>query len=215
MNHKRVARLMRAVGIEGVRLRRRVRTTVPAADTGSVPDRLGRDFTATEPNTRYAGDITYLPLADGSNLYLSTVLDLYSARLVGWEIREHMRTELVERALRKAAAVRGGLAGALFHSDHGTQYESAAFAECCEQLGVARSMGTVGSSADNARVESFNATLKREVLQGRKHWANAIEARLEVESWILRYNAVRRHSSLGNIAPIEYEQQRATIPAAV
>jgi len=112
---------MRAAGIAGYRKRRRVRTTIPEQTDQKVPDLLKRDFTAAAPNRRYVGDITYLPLADGQNLYLATVLDCYSRRLVGWAIADHMRTELVEDALTAAAATRGGsdgLAGAIFHSDH-------------------------------------------------------------------------------------------------
>ena len=122
VNHKRVARVMRAERIRGYQKRRRVRTTIPQPSGQHVPDLLQRDFTAAAPNCRYVGDITYLPIADGSNLYLATVIDCYSRRLVGWSIADHMRTELVADALRNAAATRGGgqaLRGAIFHSDHG------------------------------------------------------------------------------------------------
>jgi hypothetical protein len=95
VNHKRVARVMRQEQIAGLRLRRRVRTTVPDPAEQRVPDLLGRDFTAEAPNQRYVGDITYLPIADGTNLYLATVIDCYSRRLAGWAIAEHMRTDLI------------------------------------------------------------------------------------------------------------------------
>ena len=120
VNHKRVARVMREHGIVGYRRRRRVRTTIPEPSDQKVPDLLNRDFTAPGPNQRYVGDITYLPLPDGENLYLATVIDCYSRRLVGWAIADHMRTELVEDALTAARATRGSLAGAIFHSDHGS-----------------------------------------------------------------------------------------------
>lgn len=120
VNHKRVARVMRAHGIAGYVKKRRVRTTIPAQSQAKVPDLLHRDFTADAPNRRYVGDITYLPLADGSNLYLATVIDCYSRRLVGWALADHMRTALVTQALQTAAATRGSLAGAIFHSDHGS-----------------------------------------------------------------------------------------------
>ncbi|MBB6344324.1 transposase InsO family protein [Nonomuraea muscovyensis] len=174
-----------------------------------VPDLLGRDFTAPAPGRRYVGDITYLPLADGRFLYLATVLDLHSRRLVGWSIADHMRTELVTDALRAAAATRGSLAGAIFHSDHGAQYSSAEFATLCDRLGVRQSMGAVGSSADNAAAEALNATLKRETLQGARHWPDAHAARLAVFRWITRYNTRRRHSTLGYLNPTEYEQRSA------
>jgi transposase InsO family protein len=121
VNHKRVARVMREHHIAGLRLRRRVRTTIPDPAEEKVPDLLGRDFTAPAPNQRYVGDITYLPLADGSNLYLATVIDCYSRRLAGWAIAEHMRTDLIAAALAAARHTRGSLAGAIFHSDHGAQ----------------------------------------------------------------------------------------------
>lgn len=120
VNHKRVARVMRAAGIAGYVKKRRVRTTIPDQSQAKVPDLLKRDFTAPAPNCRYVGDITYLPLADGHNLYLATVIDCYSRRLVGWAIADHMRTELVEDALKAATATRGSLTGAIFHSDHGS-----------------------------------------------------------------------------------------------
>ena len=119
VNHKRVARVMRAHGIAGLRLRRRVRTTVPDPAEQTVPDLLGRDFTAPAPNQRYVGDITYLPIADGTNLYLATVIDCHSRRLAGWAIAEHMRTDLITEALSAARDARGSLAEAIFHSDHG------------------------------------------------------------------------------------------------
>ena len=121
VNHKRVARVMREAQIAGLRLRRRVRTTVPEPADQTVPDLLGRDFTAAAPNQRYVGDITYLPIADGSNLYLATVIDCHSRRLAGWAIAEHMRTELIIDALSAARDTRGSLAGVIFHSDHGAQ----------------------------------------------------------------------------------------------
>jgi transposase InsO family protein len=121
VNHKRVARVMRTAGIAGYRRRRRVKTTVADPAAQKVPDLLRRDFTAPAPNAKYVGDITYLPLATGGNLYLATVIDCCSRRVAGWAIAEHMRTELVEDALTAADSVRGGLAGAVFHSDHGTQ----------------------------------------------------------------------------------------------
>jgi transposase InsO family protein len=109
VNHKRVARVMREHGIAGLRLRRRVRTTVPEPADQKVPDLLHRDFTATAANQRYVGDITYLPLADRSNLYLATVIDCFSRRLVGWSVADHMRTSLVEDALkaRRSAKILG------------------------------------------------------------------------------------------------------------
>ena len=215
VNHKRVARLMSRHGIAGLHLRKRVRTTIPEPAATPVPDLLGRDFTATVPGTRYVGDITYLPVGDGRFLYLATVLDLYSRRLAGWSIAEHMRTDLVTDALKAAAATRGGtLRGAIFHSDNGAQYASKQFAELCDSLGVIRSRGAVGTSADNAAAESFNASLKRETLQGARRWPGARAARLTVFRWITRYNTRRLHSALGYRSPIDYEHQSAKLAIA-
>ena len=132
VNHKRVARVMRGVGLAGLRLRRRHRTTTSDPTAAKAPDLIGRDFTAQTPNTRYVGDITYLPIADGTFAYLATVMDLCSRRLVGWAIADHMRTELVLDALAAAQHTRGSLAGSVFHSDHGSQYGSRAFADACQ-----------------------------------------------------------------------------------
>jgi transposase InsO family protein len=214
VNHKRVERLMRRGGIVGVHLRRRVRTTVPAPDAAAVADLVGRDFTAPAPNRKYVGDITYLPVGDGRFLYLATVGDLYSKRLVGWSIADHMRTELVADALRAAAGTRGSLHGAIFHSDNAAQYASKHFATLCRQLGVTRSRGTIGTSADNAAAESFNASLKRETLQGAKCWPGVRAARQAVFRWVTRYNTRRRHSALGQQSPITYEQRTATLALA-
>ncbi|AFR08210.1 integrase core domain protein [Nocardiopsis alba ATCC BAA-2165] len=127
-----------------------------------------------------------------------------------------MRTSLIVDALRAAQAERGCLSGAIFHSDHGAQYTSAAFARVCEQLGVVQSMGAVGSSADNAAAESFNASLKRETLEGKglKRWKSVKHARLAVFAWINRYNTRRRHSANGQLSPLIYEQRTASLELA-
>ncbi|MFE0701514.1 IS3 family transposase [Streptomyces sp. NPDC058872] len=205
VNHKRIARVMRGAGLTGVRLRRRHRTTVADPAAAKAPDLIGRDFTASEPNTKYVGDITYLPLDGGKFLYLATVIDLASRRLAGWAIADHMRTVLVADALAAAERTRGSLAGAVMHTDHGAQYTSRTFADACHRAGVRQSMSVIGSSADNALAESFNATFKRETLQGRKHWSSEREARLDAFRWLHRYNTRRRHSRLGQRSPIAYE----------
>jgi transposase InsO family protein len=215
VNHKRIERVMRVFDIVGLHLRKKVRTTVPEPSHQKVPDLLKRDFTAQEPNRRYVGDITYLPVGDGRFLYLATVIDLCSRRLAGWSIADHMRTDLVIDAIEAAARTRGGrLDGTIFHSDHGAQYTSADFANACARLGVIQSMGAVGTSADNALAEAFNASLKRETLQGRKRWTGAREARLAVFRWVTRYNTTRRHSALGQTSPINYEQQSTKVTQA-
>lgn len=215
VNHKRVARVMREHGIHGYRRRRTVRTTIPEPANTTVPDLLDRDFTAEAPNRVYVGDITYLPLTGGENLYLATVIDCFSRRLVGWSIADHMRTDLVADALQAAASSRGSLAGAIFHSDHGSVYTSRAYAQLCDEFGVTQSMGAVGSSADNALAESFNATLKREILQDARTWPDAPTCRRELFRWLTRYNTRRRHSWCRYQSPNNYEKTHAaTVPAA-
>ena len=187
----------------------------PSRPTTRSPDLLKRDFTAPAPNRRYVGDITYLPLADGSNLYLATVIDCYSRRLTGWAIADHMRTELVTDALLAAAATRGNLTGAIFHSDHGSVYTSKDYARLCADLGVTQSMGAVGSSADNALAESFNAALKREVLQDAACWPDELACHRQVFRWLTRYNTRRRHTWCGYQSPNVYENAyTATLPTA-
>ncbi|ATL25615.1 Mobile element protein [Streptomyces formicae] len=188
---------MRTIGLEGVRLRRRHRTTIADQAAAKAPDLIGHDFTASKVNMKYVGDITYLPVSGVKPLYLATVIDLASRRLAGWAIADHMRTELVIEALT--------LAGAIVHTDHGSQYSSRAFAETCRSAGVRQSMGAVGSSADNAAAESLNAAFKRETLKGHKAWSSDREARLDAFRWLTRYNTFRRHSRLGQRAPITYE----------
>ncbi|MFF3951565.1 IS3 family transposase [Streptomyces sp. NPDC001902] len=210
VNHKRIARVMRSIDLAGVRLRRRHRTTIADPAAAKAPDLIGRDFTATAVNTKYVGDITYLPLTGGKFLYLATVIDLASRRLAGWAIADHKRADLVIDALHGAERTHGSLAGATFHSDHGAQYCSRAFADACHAAGVTQSMSAVGSSADNALAESFNATCKRETLQGRRAWDTAREAHLDLFRWLHRYNTVRRHSSLGHRSPIACERASRT-----
>lgn len=214
VNHKRVARVMREHELAGIRLRRRVKTTVPDQSGRKFPDLIGRDFTAPAPNQKYVGDITYLPIADGTNLYLASVIDLCSRKLAGWQIADHMRTPLVEDALNAAVRARGSLAGAVFHSDHGSVYTSGAYAKLCEDLKVTQSMGAIGTSADNALAESFNATLKRELLEGRAAFPDQASAYRAVFRWANRYNTRRRHSAIGNVSPNTYETTTATLAEA-
>ena len=126
-----------------------------------------------------------------------------------------MRTDLIAAALSDALATRGSLTGAVFHADHGAQYTSRQYTELCRQLGVTQSMGAVGSSADNALAESFNATLKRELLQGAAAWPDELSCRRDLFRWATRYNTRRRHSWCGQQAPNTYEAQHvATLPTA-
>lgn len=136
LNHKRTARLMRQMGLFGYTRKRRVKTTVSAKRAPKFPNLLKRRFATEKPNKVYVGDITYLPIADGSNMYLATIIDCYSRQLTGFAIADHIRTELVEEALTMAHGVRGSLDGAIFHLDHGSVYTSEQYRRLCERLGV-------------------------------------------------------------------------------
>ncbi|MCT1695461.1 IS3 family transposase [Corynebacterium sanguinis] len=205
LNHKRTARLMRQMGLFGFTKKRRVKTTTSSKRAPRFPDLLQRRFTADRPNAVYVGDITYLPIADGSNMYLATVIDCYSRQLTGFAIADHMRTELVEEALTMAHGVRGSLDGAIFHSDHGSVYTSEQYRRLCERFGVTQSMGTIGTSADNSLAESFNASLKREVLQDESVFASQLACRRDVFRWCTRYNTKRLHSWCGYRSPNAFE----------
>lgn len=207
VNHKKVARIMRSLKLFGYSKKRKVTTTASEGKKPVFPDLVGRKFTALQPNQVYVGDITYLPIQDGSNMYLATVIDCFSRRLVGFAIADHMRTSLVQDALVMAKGQRGSLDGAVFHSDHGSVYTSYAFQDTCRQLGVRQSMGAIGTSADNALAESFNAALKREVLQDAKTFASQLVCRRDVFRWCTRYNTARRHSWCGYLAPAMFEER--------
>ena len=168
VNRKRVARVMREHQLVGIRLRRRVKTTIPDQSGRKFPDLMGREFTADEPNLKYVGDITYLPIEDGSNLYLATVIDLCSRKLAGAAIADHMRTQLVEDALNAAARDRGSLQGAVFHSDHGSVYTSKDYAKLCTALGVTQSMGAIGTSLLTGY--SSRVPLRRHAVRSEMHW---------------------------------------------
>ena len=209
VNRKRVERLMRVNGFEGRHLRRRKRTTAPDRLAPPAPDLVNRVFHAGQLDEKWCGDITYVQVG-GSWLYLACVLDICSRRVLGWSMATHMRTELVIDALKMAVATRGGsVAGVIFHADRGSQYTSGAFAQVCDRFGIRRSMGRVGSSYDNALAESFWQGLKRETMHQRL-FTTISQARLELFQWLTYYNGRRRHSSLGYLSPVEFEQQHQT-----
>lgn len=138
-------------------------------------------------------------------MYLATVVDCYSRQLTGLAIAEHMRVELVEEALTMARGVRGSLKGAVFHSDHGSIYTSHQYRGLCARFGITQSMGAIGTSADNSLAESFNATMKREVLQDDRVFASQLVCRRDVFRWCSRYNTKRLHSWCGYLSPNDFE----------
>jgi putative transposase len=204
---KRVARLMRAAGLVGV-CRRQVARTTRRREAATVKDDLvHRTFTATVPNRLWVADITYLPTWQGL-LYLAVVLEVFSRRVVGWAMAEHLRTELVLDALDMAVWNRRPAPGLVHHSDNGCQYTSLAFGRRCRQSGIAVSMGSVGDCYDNALAESFFATLEGELI-ARSRWRTRSEARMAIFDHIEGfYNPRRRHSALAHLSPAEYEMRQ-------
>ncbi len=205
VNHKRVARLMGELGTTGKCGRRKLRTTWRDKNAVPAADLVERDFTAERPDELWVGDITYIPTGEGW-LFVASVLDVFSRRLVGWSIADHMRTELCTDALHAASASRGRVrfVGTKFHSDHGCQYTSDDFRALCRAMGITQSMGTVGDSYDNAMAESFWSSLKRELVDD-TCFATRAEARLAIFEWVMWYNNERLHSSLGYASPEEFE----------
>lgn len=206
VGHNRVARIMSVNGWEGETGRRRVRTTIVDRGATAAEDRVKRDFNPTAPDKVWCGDITYLRTGEGW-LFLATVIDLFSRRVIGWSVADHMRTELVVDALNAAVATRGGhvAAGVVFHSDRGSQYTSADFGELCVGHGVVQSMGATGVCWDNAAAESFFGTLKREHAN-RRRWATRADARRDLMRWIEGwYNQRRLHSSIDYNSPVDHE----------
>jgi putative transposase len=214
ISRKTVANTMRRLGLKGVCPRRwRTTTIVDRGDT-YPPDAVNRAWDTGVLNRVWVGDITYLRTWEGW-LYLATVIDAHSRRVIGWAIAEHMRTDLVEQALQMAITLRGELpAQVVFHADRGTQYASAQITAFAAAHGITRSMGRTGICWDNAMAESFFATLKTEFYY-RRVWPTRNRAATEVGAWIEdRYNRRRRHSALGQISPVSFELQHCTHPAA-
>ena len=207
VGRKRVARLMRDLGLRGVCRRRFVKTTQRDATERPAPDLVDRDFTASKPNELWVADATYIPTWEGF-VYLAMVLDAYSRRIVGWSMADNLRTDLMLKALEMAVAQRRP-EGVIHHSDQGSQYTSIAFGNRCQDLGVRMSMGSVADCYDNAMAESFFATLECELID-RMTFRTRREAKVEVFDFIEAfYNRARRHSSIGYFTPVAFEQQAA------
>jgi transposase InsO family protein len=207
VGRKRVARLMKAAGLQGRRPPRWVRTTTPEPTPPAIPDLVHGQFEAPAPDVLWVGDITYIRTWEGW-LYLATVIDVFSRRVIGFSVAAHMRASLVCDALQMAVATRGGnVDGVIFHSDRGTQYRSAEFHELCATHGVTQSMGKTGVCWDNALAESFFATYKLEMLW-RRSWPTRARARTATVHWIEAvYNRKRRHSAIDMMSPVDYEDR--------
>jgi putative transposase len=209
VNRKRVERLMRAHGIVGYRPRRRRSVTQPDQAAPPVPDLLGRLFDPDRLDVAWCGDVTYVPTDQGW-LYLASVIDLASRRLLGYAMGERHDADLAVRALTAAAATRGQrrMDGTIFHTDRGSEYAATATVEACQRLGLTRSMSRTGSCLDNAAAESWFASLKVELV-GRTRYRTRAEARAAIFAWIAYYNASRLHSARQYLPPLEWEHRYA------
>jgi putative transposase len=205
VGRKRVARLMKAAGIAGVRPRKRWKTTIRIPGVTPATDLVERHFRPPSPNALWVADITYLRSGEGW-LYLAAVQDAYSRAIVGWSMATHLRATLVVDALEMALQRRRPGPGLIHHSDQGSQYVSLAFGRAAREAGIAVSMGCRGDAYDNAVAETFFATLKKELVN-RRSWPTRLELQSAVFEYIEAfYNRRRRHSTLGMLSPVDYEQ---------
>jgi putative transposase len=216
VSEKTVADSMRRQGLIARRIRRRNGLTRQDKTASKFPDLLKRDFTATAPNARWVGDMTEIPTAAGK-LYLATVLDLFSRRLLGAATGLHPDAELACSAITMAVAARGGaehISGVVFHTDRGSTYTAEKFTALCRRLGIRQSMGRVGSCFDNAAAEAFFSSLEWEVLS-RHDFDTTAAARAVVIDWCYGfYNHQRRHSAAAGQSPINYENAALNRAAA-
>ena len=202
-----VARLMRAAGIEGVRRRRRARTTRPDGTARRHPDLVERDFTADRPNRLWVTDLTFVPTWAGV-VYVCFIVDAYSRMIVGWRVAAHMRTEMVLDALAMARWARGTrLEGLVAHSDAGSQFTSVRYGERLAEIGAVPSIGSVGDSYDNALAETVNGLYKTELIRGpgQGPWRSLDEVELATLGWVHWHNTQRLHGYLGDLPPVEFE----------
>lgn len=208
IGRKRVERLMRRAGLQGVQKRRFHCTTRSGAPERFAPDLVERNFTADRPNALWLADVTYIATAEGF-LYLAAVLDVFSRLIVGWAMDARLGSQLVLAALEMAYVQRRRPRKVIYHCDHGTENTAIAFGTRCTQLGIRLSMGSVGDCYDNAMMESFFSSLEAEVLD-RNRFRTREEARRAIFSWMAGwYNSRRRHSGVDYLSPQEFERRFA------
>jgi transposase InsO family protein len=208
-----VAAVMAELGLAARPKKRRKGTTRPGKGRWRAPDLVKRDFPAAGINQKWYGDGTDIDTDEGK-LYLDSVLDVGSRRVLGFALGEHHDADLAYGALAMAVAVRGGaVPGVIFHTDQGSEYTAGLFRAACQRLSICQSMGRPGSALDNAVIESWHSTLEFE-LRRLEHFATRAAARAGVAAWIEDYNYHRRHSSLGRVSPVDYERALAGKDAA-
>jgi transposase InsO family protein len=208
-----VAALMREQGLAARRTKKRRATTRPGKGRWRAPDLVKRDFPARQLNRKWYGDGTEIRTGQGK-LYLASVMDMASRRVLGYALGEHHDARLAYSALVMAVAARGGqVPGVIMHTDQGSEYTAGLVRQACERLGIAQSMGRPGSAPDNAVIESWHSTLEFE-LRAVEHFATRAAARARVSAWIQDYNTHRRHSALSMMSPAGYEQALNDNPAA-
>jgi putative transposase len=202
-----VAAVMREQGLAARRKKKRKATTRPGKGRWRAPDLVRRDFPAARVNIKWYGDGTGI-CTDEGKLYLDSVLDMASRRVLGFALGEHHDARLAYGALAMAVAVRGGaVPGVIFHTGQGSEYTAAAFRAACERLGISQSMGRPGSALDNAVIESWHSTVEFE-LRRIEHFTTRAQARARVAAWIEEYNTTRRHSACGMMPPVAWELAR-------
>jgi putative transposase len=200
-----VAAVMREQGLAARRKKKRRSTTRPGKGRWRAPDLVKRNFPAQKINTRWYGDGTEIKTAEGK-LYLASVLDMASRRVLGFALGEHHDAQLAYSALVMAVTVRGGqVPGVILHTDRGGEYTAGMVRQACQRLSISQSMGRPGSALDNAVIESWHSTLEFE-LRSLEHFTTRAEARARVSAWIQDYNTQRRHSALGMMSPLDYER---------
>jgi putative transposase len=211
VNHKRVLRLMREDSLLCLRSRPFVPVTTLSGHAWTVVPNLVRGLTSSGPDQIWVADITYIRLREGF-VYLAVVLDAFSRKVVGWEMAPHLQASLAVQALRQALAERRPAPGLIHHSDRGTQYACTDYRVLLEQHGLQASMSRPGNPYDNAKAESFMATLKREQIDGRRY-RDLAEAQADIGGFIdILYNAQRLHSALGYRSPQEFEAWQRAVP---
>ena len=208
-----VAAVMREQGLAARRKKKRRATTRPGKGRWRAPDLVKRNFPAQKINTRWYGDGTEIKTAEGK-LYLASVLDMASRRVLGFALGEHHDAQLAYSALVMAVTVRGGqVPGVILHTDRGSEYTAGMVRQACQRLSISQSMGRPGSALDNAVIESWHSTLEFE-LRSLEHFPTRAEARARVSAWIQDYNTQRRHSALGMMSPLDYERSMQAGEAA-